>query len=77
MIMFLETKGDTLVVKDEFDYGAPGALQLLMDADTLNVPAGRVYQLHNNGYYSVISRPTFFGNSKSCYCRRKQRINKK
>jgi len=54
----LATKGDTLVVKDEFDYGAAGALQLLMAADTLDVPAGRVYQLHANGYYSVISRPT-------------------
>jgi hypothetical protein len=54
----LQTKGDTLVVKDEFDYGQPGALQLLMAADTLNVPAGRVYQLHNNGYYSVNARPT-------------------
>ena len=54
----LATKGDTLVVKDEFDYGAPGALQLLMAADTAStVPAGRVYQLHKYGYYSVIGRP--------------------
>jgi hypothetical protein len=54
----LATKGDTLVVKDETDYGAPDALHLLMAADTLAVPAGRVYQLHANGYYSVISSPT-------------------
>ena len=54
----LETKGDTLVVKDEFDFGAPDALTQLLAADTLNVPAGRVYQLHANGYYSVINRPT-------------------
>ena len=53
------TKGDTLVVKDEGEYGAPDAITLLMGADTLNVPAGRVYQLHKNGYYSVgNTRPT-------------------
>jgi len=51
------TKGDTLVVKDEFDYSAPDALTGLMTADTINVPAGRVYQLHKNGYYSVINKP--------------------
>jgi len=54
----LATKGDTLVVKDDFDYGAPDALTQLLAADTLNVPAGRVYQLKSNGYYSVINRPT-------------------
>jgi hypothetical protein len=53
-----QTKGDTLVVKDEYDYGAAGALALLLQADTNNVPAGRVYQLHSYGYYSVIGRPT-------------------
>ena len=54
----LSTKGDTLVVKDEFDYGGvPDALTQLMAADTAKVPAGRVYQLHKNGYYSVVNRP--------------------
>jgi len=48
----LATKGDTLVVKDETDYNAPDALTQLLNADTINVPAGRVYQLHKNGYYS-------------------------
>lgn len=52
------TKGDTLVVKDDYDYGAPDALTQLLAADTTNVPAGRVYQLHSYGYYSVINRPT-------------------
>jgi len=54
----LQTKGDTLVVKDDFDYGATDALNQLLIADTLNVPKTRVYELHNNGYYSVITSPT-------------------
>jgi hypothetical protein len=54
----LATKGDTLVVKDETDYGAPDALTQLLNADTVNVPSGRVYQLHNNGFYSNLTNPT-------------------
>jgi len=59
-----ETRGDTLVVKDDFDYGAPDALSLLMNADT-NPPAGRVYMLHNNGYYSIVNNPTSSATQKT------------
>jgi hypothetical protein len=54
------TKGDTLVVADDNDYGQPGALYLLMAADTgVTVPKGRVYQLRTAGYYSMSgSHPT-------------------
>jgi hypothetical protein len=55
----LATKGDTLVVKDDLDNNnVPDVLTQLMAADTTNVPAGRVYQLHAGGYYSVLSSPT-------------------
>jgi hypothetical protein len=53
-----EQRGDTLVVKDEFEYGAADALNLLMNADTNNVPEVRVYLLKNYGYYSLVNTPT-------------------
>jgi hypothetical protein len=54
----LEHRGDTLVVKDEIDLGKADGLTLLLNADSTNVPAGRVYMLHNYGYYSIINTPT-------------------
>lgn len=53
----LEQKGDTLVVKDDYDYGAPDVLTQLMTADS-SAPAGRVYELHNGGTYSLVTVPT-------------------
>ncbi len=60
----LETRGDTLVVKDDIDYGAPNTLYLLMKADT-NAPAGRVYLLHNKGIYSLVNNPTSSAKQKT------------
>jgi len=53
-----EQRGDTLVVKDEFEYGQADALTLCMSSDTVDVPAGRVYLLKNYGYYSLVNTPT-------------------
>jgi hypothetical protein len=53
----LETRGDTLVVKDDNDYGAPNTLYSLMNADS-SAPADRVYLLHNGGIYSLVNNPT-------------------
>jgi hypothetical protein len=61
----LETRGDTLVVKDDNDYGAPNTLYLLMRADTVNVPPGRVYMLHNGGVYSLVNNPTSSAKQKT------------
>ena len=53
----LEHRSDTLVVKDDFDFSGPNTLYLLLQTDTTNttytVPAGRVYMLHKDGYYSL------------------------
>ena len=58
----LEHRDDTLVVKDDFDFGSPNTLYLLLQSDTSNstytVPAGRVYRLHKLGYYSLVNAPT-------------------
>jgi len=54
----LETRGDTLVVKDDNDYSGQNTLNSILNADTLNVPAGRVYLLHNKGVYSLVNSPT-------------------
>ena len=58
----LEHRGDTLVVADDFEAGAPNSLYLLLQSDTSNasytVPAGRVYMLHKSGYYSLVNGPT-------------------
>jgi hypothetical protein len=59
-----DVRGDTLVVKDEFEYGAPNALTLLMNSDTVDVPAGRVFLLLNYGYYSLMSTPTSSADQK-------------
>jgi len=54
-----QVKGDTLVVKDFIDMGnVANSLANVLNADTSNVPAGRVYQLIINGYYPLTSNPT-------------------
>jgi len=61
----LKQSGDTLVVKDDNDYGSPNTLYSLMNADTVNVPADRVYELHNGGIYSLINSPTSTSKQKT------------
>lgn len=48
--------GDTLVVKDDIEFGGTNTLYLLMQSDSL-APAGRVYELQNNGIYSCANNP--------------------
>jgi hypothetical protein len=52
-----EMRGDTLVLKDDIDYGALNTLYIALNADSTNVPADRVYMLHKDGYYSLINNP--------------------
>jgi hypothetical protein len=61
----LQQKGDTVVVKDDFEFGAHNSLYLIMRDDTVNVPAGRVYQLHKNGFYSLQNNPTVLAGKKA------------
>ncbi len=49
-------RGDTLVVKDDFEYGHTNTLYLLMTSDSL-APATRVYELQNGGVYSCANNP--------------------
>jgi len=52
-------RGDTLVVKDYNDLaGEANSLHLLIVSDTLDVPAGRVYELKLRGFYPLINGPT-------------------
>jgi hypothetical protein len=48
--------GDTLVVKDDVEYGGSNTLYLLMQSDSL-APANRVYELKNGAIYSLASNP--------------------
>ncbi len=48
--------GDTLVVKDDIEFGSANTLYLLMASDSL-APAGRVYMLQNFGIYSCAQNP--------------------
>jgi hypothetical protein len=56
----LQTKHDTLVVKDYNDMGGvANSIANLLNADTgSTVPADRVYELHANGYYPITANPT-------------------
>lgn len=56
--MILETRGDSLVIKDDFDYGAFNTLYNVIVGDSVDVPAGRVYVLKAAGYYSLINAVT-------------------
>ena len=54
-----EVRGDTLVIKDYYDMGnQPNSLYWVLTLDTVNVPAGRVYELKANGYYPNWLTPT-------------------
>ena len=58
-----EEKGDTLVIKDYYDMGnKPNSLYWALVLDTVNVPAGRVYELRANGYYPSEYTPTSSAN---------------
>ena len=61
-----EHRGDTLVVKDDNDFGVPNTVYLLLLSDTSSatytVPAGRVYMLHKTGMYSLINGPSSANN---------------
>ncbi|MFA6744038.1 MAG: hypothetical protein WCS36_07570, partial [Candidatus Neomarinimicrobiota bacterium] len=50
-----EVKGDTLVIKDfgDMEPDAAGSLREAVVADSVEVPAGRVYELKANGYYPL------------------------
>jgi hypothetical protein len=48
--------GDTLVVKDDNEFGGTNTLYLLMQSDSL-APASRVYMLQNYGLYSCANNP--------------------
>ncbi len=53
------TRNDTLVVKDDIEFGGttpPNTLYLLMQSDSL-APASRVYELKNGGIYSLVNNP--------------------
>jgi hypothetical protein len=55
----LETRGDTLVVKDYTDMGDElNSLRQIIFLDSVNVPDGRVYMLKANGYYPLVNNPT-------------------
>jgi hypothetical protein len=53
-----ETRGDTLVIKDYFDAGDENnTLYNVMAWDTVDVPAGRVYELKKYGFYPIANGP--------------------
>ncbi len=52
----LQTRGDTLVVKDDIAYGGTNTLYSLMASDS-EAPATRVYELTNGGIYSLVNNP--------------------
>jgi hypothetical protein len=52
-------KGDTLVIKDYYDMdNQANSLNNAMILDSVDVPAGRVYELKTNGYYPLAKNPT-------------------
>ena len=54
-----EVKGDTLVIKDYSDMNNhPSSLYWVLTLDTVNVPAGRVYELQAGGWYPLANNPT-------------------
>lgn len=53
-----QVKGDTLVIKTYNDYGnQANSLYTALIADTVSVPAGRVYELQANGFYPLANNP--------------------
>ncbi len=57
--------GDSLVIKDDIEYGTYNTLYSVINADTLNVPAGRVYVLKSGGVYSLANNPTTSADRKT------------
>jgi hypothetical protein len=54
-----QVKGDTLVIKDYSDMkNQPNSLYWALTLDTVNVPAGRVYELQAGGVYPLANIPT-------------------
>ena len=54
-----QVKGDTLVIKDYADMNnQPNSLYKALLLDTVNVPAGRVYELQAGGFYPLANYPT-------------------
>ena len=54
----LAVKKDTLVVKDYYDIGnKPNSLYYVLQLDTIDATAGRVYELRANGYYTFYHNP--------------------
>ena len=59
-----QVKGDTLFIKDYSDMNnQPNSLYWALTLDTVNVPAGRVYELKANGYYPLQTNPTTLRNT--------------
>jgi len=56
--------GDTLVVKDDVEFGSPNTLYLLMKSDS-SAPATRVYFLKSGGIYSCGSSPASSSNYRT------------
>lgn len=53
-----QVKGDTLVIKDYSDMNSqPNSLYWALVLDTVNVPAGRVYELQAGGLYPIGNNP--------------------
>ncbi len=53
-----EVKGDTLVIKTYDEYGnQPNTLYTALIADSVTVPAGRVYELTAGGFYPLANNP--------------------
>jgi len=57
-------RGDTLVVKDDIEFGGTNTLYSLMASDT-TAPASRVYMLKNNGIYSCANSPVTSSTNKT------------
>ena len=56
IIMSRAQSGDTLVVKDDVEFGGSNVLYLLMASDSM-APASRVYMLKDGGIYSLVNNP--------------------
>ncbi|HTY00464.1 MAG TPA: T9SS type A sorting domain-containing protein [Bacteroidota bacterium] len=58
-----QVKGDTLVIKTYDDYSSkPNTLYIALLADTVSVPAGRVYELQAGGFYPLANNPQCYAN---------------
>src|SRR5512135_3547002 len=60
-----QIKGDTLVIKTFDELAGPNSLYVALFADTVSVPAGRVYELQTNGWYPNANGPTSSGKHKT------------